>query len=740
MKALTTPFLLILIMLFSGLTRAQETDPIVIKITNAKVDSLMGEAVLSIQKLDYNESIEYLTSARKLAMEVGNKARIGLTSSNLARLYFQLQDFDKAAQENNKALAIQDTDETKVGLGQSHIIAAQLSLQKKEYLQADESLEKAFSLFTEERSRVLAATAQYYQAISANAQKKYTEANGLLDTAIPVLKDNQEYYFLTSSYVQKAKSLVHLEQAEEAKTSLGEATAMAKANNYKGLEIDILKVDSDLAILEKDYARGYAQLAEYTEARSLALGKQKDVKLKKPTAGINATMANALSKDIEREQKRKLQVNELTTVLGIALITILSLLTLSLYKNNNLRAKANELLQAKNTELIIAKENAEKASMVKAQFLSTITHELRTPMYAVTGLTHLLLTENPTSEQKKHLDSLKFSGEYLLSLINNILDLNKLEANKVEVEETSFDLKKRIEDVLFALGKSAKDKGNKLSFEFDPDIPNEILGDPLMISQILINLVGNAVKFTRDGDVFVRVQKISQSDADIRLHFEVEDTGEGISKKKQKSIFQNFTQGSVAINRKFGGTGLGLSIVKNLLDLLNSKITLDSTLGKGSVFKFDLKYNLNTANSGEENPHNIIYDVDYVALENRKILVVEDNKINQMITRKILEKNQMVCDVADNGEIAVEKARTDKSFDLILMDIHMPGISGIEATEQIRLFDKDIPILALTAVTIDENIDDFHEAGFNDIIPKPYKVEEFFQKIHNALKRSQVIS
>lgn len=740
MKALTTPFLLILIMLFSGLTRAQETDPIVIKITNAKVDSLMGEAVLSIQKLDYNESIEYLTSARKLAMEVGNKARIGLTSSNLARLYFQLQDFDKAAQENNKALAIQDTDETKVGLGQSHIIAAQLSLQKKEYLQADESLEKAFSLFTEERSRVLAATAQYYQAISANAQKKYTEANSLLDTAIPVLKDNQEYYFLTSSYVQKAKSLVHLEQAEEAKTSLGEATAMAKANNYKGLEIDILKVDSDLAILEKDYARGYAQLAEYTEARSLALGKQKDVKLKKPTAGINATMANALSKDIEREQKRKLQVNELTTVLGIALITILSLLTLSLYKNNNLRAKANELLQAKNTELIIAKENAEKASMVKAQFLSTITHELRTPMYAVTGLTHLLLTENPTSEQKKHLDSLKFSGEYLLSLINNILDLNKLEANKVEVEETSFDLKKRIEDVLFALGKSAKDKGNKLSFEFDPDIPNEILGDPLMISQILINLVGNAVKFTRDGDVFVRVQKISQSDADIRLHFEVEDTGEGISKKKQKSIFQNFTQGSVAINRKFGGTGLGLSIVKNLLDLLNSKITLDSTLGKGSVFKFDLKYNLNTANSGEENPHNIIYDVDYVALENRKILVVEDNKINQMITRKILEKNQMVCDVADNGEIAVEKARTDKSFDLILMDIHMPGISGIEATEQIRLFDKDIPILALTAVTIDENIDDFHEAGFNDIIPKPYKVEEFFQKIHNALKRSQVIS
>lgn len=740
MKALTTPFLLILFMLFSGLSRAQETDPIVIKLTNAKVDSLMGEAVLSIQKLDYNKSIEYLTSARKLAMEVGNKARIGLTSSNLARLYFQLQDFEKATLENNKAIAIQDTDETKVGLGQSHIIAGQLLLQKKEYNKADQSLKTAFDLFTEERNRPLIAIAQYYQAISSNAQKKYTEANRLLETAIPVLKDNKEFYFLASSYVQKAKALVNLEQIEETKTNIAEASAMAKTYNYTGLEVEILKLDSDLAILQKDFARGYAQLEKYTEARTSAFTNTQGIQLKRPSVEMNEVMANTLSKDIEREQKRKLQVNQLTTVLGIALITILSLLTLSLYKNNNLRAKANELLQAKNTELIIAKENAEKASMVKAQFLSTITHELRTPMYAVTGLTHLLLTENPTPEQKKHLDSLKFSGEYLLSLINNILDLNKLEANKVEVEETSFDLKKRIEDVLFALGKSAKDKGNKLSFEFDQDIPNEILGDPLMISQILINLVGNAVKFTRDGDVFIRVQKISQSDSEIRLHFEVEDTGEGISKKKQKSIFQNFTQGSVAINRKFGGTGLGLSIVKNLLDLLNSKITLDSTLGKGSIFKFDLKYNLNTANSDEENPHNIIYDVDYVALENRKILVVEDNKINQMITRKILEKNQMVCDVADNGEIAVEKARTDGSFDLILMDIHMPGISGIEATEQIRMFDKEIPILALTAVTIDENIDDFHEAGFNDIIPKPYKVEEFFQKIHNALKRSQVIS
>ncbi|MGB3775081.1 MAG: response regulator, partial [Leeuwenhoekiella sp.] len=381
---------------------------------------------------------------------------------------------------------------------------------------------------------------------------------------------------------------------------------------------------------------------------------------------------------------------------------------------------------------------AEKASMIKAQFLSTITHELRTPMYTVIGLTHLLMEENPTEEQKKHLDSLKFSGEYLLSLINNILDLNKLEANKVEVEFTSFNLKKRVDDVIFALTRSAEERGNKLELVYDVDIPEQLMGDPMMISQILINLIGNANKFTRDGDIFVRVKQVSQSDNQIYLHFEVEDTGEGISKKKQKNIFQNFTQGSVQINRKFGGTGLGLSIVRRLLDLQNSSIDLESTLGKGSKFFFDLKYNV-VKQKDIDAEKDKVYDIDYECFKGRRILVVEDNKINQMITRKILEKNGMNCDVADNGEIAIEKIRFEE-FDVVLMDIHMPGISGTEATKKIRQFNEDLPILALTAVTIDENIDDFYVAGFTDIIPKPYKVEEFFSKIYKCLKDQDVVS
>ncbi|MCB0456814.1 MAG: response regulator [Flavobacteriaceae bacterium] len=453
-------------------------------------------------------------------------------------------------------------------------------------------------------------------------------------------------------------------------------------------------------------------------------------------AGYYNEIIDKQQTDLDK-QRRSINFGKMTTGLSIALIVILSLLTLSLYKNNNLRAKANDLLQDKNNELQLAKEKAEKASLAKAQFLSTITHELRTPLYAVTGLTHLLLEENPKPDQKEHLNSLKFSGEYLLSLINNILDLNKLEANKVEIEKTDFDLKKRINDVLIALKKTADDKKNQLHLEYDESIPSKLMGDPLKLSQILINLIGNSLKFTQNGDVFIRIKKMKEINNRVLLHFEIEDNGVGISKKKQKSIFESFSQASLQINRKFGGTGLGLAIVKNLLELMGSKIQLESQLGKGSKFWFDINFTISEEYSDTKDSRNQGGELDFAALENKKVLVVEDNKINQMITKKILEKNKMVCDVADNGTDAIKFVH-EKEYDIVLMDIHMPGISGIEATQEIRKFNKALPVIALTAVTIDENLDDFYRAGFNEIIPKPFKTEEFFEKIYRTLENRKM--
>ncbi len=731
-------FMLAMLFILPTSIVAQEVDIATQKVTNQKIDSLLTVAATAIENNNYSNSAQIMTRARILAEKTNNTDRIGLASSALSRLYLLTGNLKKAKEENELAIKMQQDPDNEENLAQSYITAAKITQQEQNFIEASEFLEKAEVILKNKGRPELLAQVYINQGIIALTKNNTQKAEELFDLAILQANDSENKFLLAKSNLKKAETLVVQNKYEEARIAIESTQEISTSEKYPTLLSESYKVSSHIAKEQNDLSKAYEHMSLYKDYLEKNNRKGNDFNF---TGQLqeDTVLSAQLKKDIDTERKRSKDADKLTTVLLVAMITILSLLILSLYKNNNLRAKANELLQAKNTELIVAKDNAEKASMVKAQFLSTITHELRTPMYAVTGLTHLLLSENPTPEQKKHLDSLKFSGEYLLSLINNILDLNKREANKVEVEQTAFNLKKRIEDVLFALGKSAKDKGNNLNFDFDEDIPEEVLGDPLMISQILINLVGNAVKFTRDGDVDVRVQKIKQTDTEAYLHFEVEDTGEGISKKKQKNIFQNFTQGSVAINRKFGGTGLGLSIVKNLLDLLGSKVTLESTLGKGSTFSFDIKYSLVKQAEEEANPHNIIYDIDYVALENRKILVVEDNKINQMITRKILEKNKMVCDVADNGEIAVEKAR-NQSFDLILMDIHMPGISGIEATEQIRLFDKEIPILALTAVTIDENIDEFHEAGFNDIIPKPYKVEEFFQKIHNGLKQAKVFN
>lgn len=740
MNVLLVRFLLIVLFSYPLMSTAQKRETVEESLTNDKIDSLLQRAVISVSDLEYEKAIDILKYSRDLAAKINHTKRIGLTSGTLAKLYYQLNDFDKARIENKRAIAAQMATRSIDLLGQSYITATQLAIASNNDSLAYKNITSGLNTLTKSPRTDLKAQLHLLKGNLLRKAQNDNEALVEFNASIKEALQSNSNFIKAQALTNKSASLATLGRLEEADETLLEIESLLEGKEYPTIKETLYQTKNLIAQGRGNYKEANDYLKLYYQSSA--------TKPRLNTDGISLpvsknerleAMTSQLTKDIEQEQDRSSRAMRLTLVLSIALCSILALLTLSLYKNNNLRAKANELLQAKNVELVIARDNAEKASMVKAQFLSTITHELRTPMYAVTGLTHLLLSENPTEEQKKHLDSLKFSGEYLLSLINNILDLNKLEANKVEVEETAFSIKKRIEDVLFALGKSARDKGNKTHLEFDEDIPEELLGDPLMISQILINLVGNAIKFTRDGDVWIRVKKITQGDADIKLHFEIEDNGEGISKKKQKTIFQNFTQGSVAINRKFGGTGLGLSIVKNLLDLLNSKITLESTLGKGTLFKFDLKYNLTKSLPGEDNHNTIIYDIDYAALENRHILVVEDNKINQMITRKILEKNKMTCDTADNGEIAVDKARTEP-YDLILMDIHMPGISGIEATEQIRKFNKEIPILALTAVTIDENIDEFYSVGFNDIIPKPYKVEEFFQKIQNGLKNSKVLT
>lgn len=722
-------------------SKINETEP-----TPQEIGQLLSEAEQSIDVFQLDKARTKLLKSLELAKRIEHKRYIALTSSILARMYQVRHEYDKAITQLQRAIQIQREIEDDEGLHYSYILYGKLLNSKHESYRALKYLDLAQQYYEKEKNNEqLGIIAINRAVVYMNMPDKAELAASQIKNAEIYLVDSQNYYELSRLHYFQARAQMRKENFGEARESALAALSIAKKKGFIGMTMYSYGLLSQIEEVMNNPEKALEYLKNSNEVQEAVFDMNHQVLASETNEkfGMESLKSTVDQLTLQNaEQEKTLKVNKLTTILSVALITILSLLTLSLYKNNNLRARANELLQKKNSELTLAKENAEKASLAKAQFLSTITHELRTPLYAVTGLTHLLLEESPTESQKEHLNSLKFSGEYLLSLINNILDLNKLEANKVEIVKSTFNLEQRMSDVLVALKNSADEKKTKIHFDFDQSIPKKLIGDPLKISQILINLIGNSIKFTEDGDIWISVKKARQKDKRVFLQFDIRDNGEGISKEKQKAIFENFTQGSTQINRKFGGTGLGLSIVKNLLSLLGSEIHLDSELGKGSKFSFELEFEAPEVSVEEKTKESLAVEekleVSKDILEDKNILVVEDNKINQMITRKILEKNKVICDVADNGTSAIEKVKNNQ-FDLILMDIHMPGISGIEATIEIRKFNPDIPIIALTAVTLDDNLDEFYLNGFNDIIPKPYKTEEFFNKINKHLAARESI-
>ncbi len=707
--------------------------------TIASVKRLQVAIGTAISDQDFISAIKYMNGVKKMVSKSTDSILSSEVMLSSANLNYYLQNYSKAAEKTATAILVLSKTDQKETLGNAYLLNGMILTRLGDFESANTFLNEADNIYDNLDLEYGTASVELAKGILALKQNNFYTAIQYFDSCLIYFYDNNRLYDQAFTQVYKADAIIQSAKTREdiskAKINLLRAKAIIDGNNFYRLKITALKINVQIELMEGNKQKAQIDLNKYLDKKDsisqvylAAIATEIDIE---SNIGDLKQIIKTQRNDIVKQAKT-LTFNQATTSLSIALMLILSLLTLSLYKNNRLRKKANNLLKDKNTELILAKDKAEKASAAKAQFLSTITHELRTPLYAVTGLTHLLMQEDPKPVQKEHLESLRFSGDYLLSLINNILDINKLEAKKVELDSTTFNLKKRINDVLVALKKSADDQKNIVHFEFDEAIPRYINGDTLRISQILINLVGNATKFTQNGNIWVRVKKLSSTNNTINLHFEVEDDGVGISDKKQLIIFENFSQSSSKINRKFGGSGLGLAIVKNLLELLNSKILLESHLGKGSKFSFNLALNLPETSELEKRKRTPIITVDTTKLHNLKVLIVEDNNINQMVTKKILLKNKMLSTVASNGLDAIEAVKSG-SFDVILMDIHMPGISGIEATKRIRKFNKDVPILALTAVTLDENLDDFYTAGFNDIIPKPFKPEDFFEKIYKAV-------
>ncbi|WP_235989365.1 ATP-binding protein [Psychroserpens algicola] len=734
----TKYYIVAFLMFFSCALSAQTNENEDIEVLKMRIQNTITKSDYDRERGDYFNAKDNLENALELAISIEDQKSQGIIHTKIGKLQFTVNEFDKALISLTKAAEIQRELDDKPNLAITYSIKGVLHASMKEYKDALGYLRSAKTLFEEEDLEINIPEVTLNQAKIYLKLKDYKQAKSLLEKTIVSAKKNNQNDILASALIFSGKALDKLGNNQQGINLTNEGLDIAQANEQIENINEGLLTLSKIYENDKNFELAHQYLEKHVHLTDSILNIQRaNLSPEKRAEYIdtyNAAEFQKLKTKVE-EQESDSNLAKITTILSIALITILSLLTLSLYKNNNIRLKSNNMLQEKNDDLIEAMKRAELASKTKANFLSTVTHELRTPLYAVTGLTNMLLEEKPNPEQIPHLKSLKFSGDYLLTFINDILQINKIEANKVELDPVLFNLKTKVENVCSALNNSALDNNIQMHYDYEKGLPETFIGDNLKISQILINLIGNSIKFTKDGDIWVRVYSISKNNNDHILRFEIEDNGIGISKEKQDNMFESFSQGSIQINRKYGGTGLGLSIVKGLIEILKGKIYLKSELGKGTTFFFEipLTYAPETVEIKKEDYSKNISKLD---ISNIKILIVEDNKINQMITKKILNKMNLECDIVDNGEAAVEKVKQNE-YKIVLMDIHMPGISGLEATKIIRTFDKELTIFALTAVTLEDKMHEFDEAGFDDIISKPFKQEDFEKKLYEVLAENQ---
>ena len=696
-----------------------------------KIDSIAYYSSLSNTNIKDNNYKDALFHTRKAILYAEKNKNIQDQASQhftLGKLYYDLKKYDDAIESLLKSSNLYATLKPSSNQANIYYYIGLCYMAEHDFENAALHFDKAKSIYTKLKIPDIAELLTLQEGLMYKSQNKLDLALSVFKTIIakpdhPILADTKAEALYQMGSLEALKNRNNL-----ALSYLNKALDLNSKTENLEQKSNILLALSTLHEKTLDKNNAYSYLKQHLNLKErieILNDKRLDIddytKFRESERLKEIIQADNKNKELQKASR----FSKLISILAIALISILSLLSLSLYKNNIIRNQSNLLLQEKNKELEIAKNKAEKASKARAEFLSTVSHELRTPLNAINGITHLLLQENPRETQMDYLTSLKFSGDYLTKFINEILEINKIESHKVQIKHSSFNLKKLLKNIQNSLKELALVNDNRFIFEIDPAIPDYLNGDITKLSQIILNLINNALKFTKSGVVTVIAKLDSKTDKKATIHFEITDTGIGIPEDKLHSVFDSFSQGSIEVNRKYGGTGLGLTIVKKLTKILGGQIKLKSTVGKGSTFSFHLLFEISTQPSRIEIKPKAD---DQAKLLNKKILLVEDNKINQMISKKMLERKGITCITIDCGEEAIEVAKNNK-FDLILMDVHLPGMNGTIATQEIRMFDSTTPIIALTAISLDENRDMLLSFGMNDVITKPFIPEEFYTVI-----------
>jgi signal transduction histidine kinase/CheY-like chemotaxis protein len=661
----------------------------------------------------YDLALNYYVDALILAKETGNKFDIANSLSGMGQVYFETKIFPKSLDYYSEALKIYTKLNSKNEIAKINNEIGNIYCNKLNQLsKANEYFEISEKIFKEIKSNSGLADLYLNMANCLILQKRYFDAIKHINNSIKLSPTNN--FKLYNNYLLLADTY-------------------SAINNYKNATYAYKK-----AILYKDSLfskKLNMQLAKFNTQYKVEKKEQEIKNLLKQTE-INVLLLN---------KKKKMQI--LFILLAVLSLTI-SMMVLFFYKklqtiNKQLLQKQIKIeaqkqdLEDKNSELIILNKKAEKLSKYKNNFLANISHEIRTPLNAISGYAKLLSNSEVNKNNKYYVSQVLQASDNMMIIVNDLLDFSKIEAGKLFLEKTSFNPIKVITQSISTLKFRAEEKNINLEIHLDPFIPKNLIGDPYRLSQILINLISNAIKFSNNGQAVIIEVECKKNNNICSMHFNIIDTGFGIPESKLESIFDSFTQMHNDASRLFNGTGLGLSIVKRLIELQNGTISVKSKINKGSTFSFTINYTIDNKKETKPTKNNKeTYNKNNTINRTINVLLVEDNLINQELAKDtMLSWNEpIIVDIAENGKEAI-LAVQKKNYDIILMDIQMPVMNGHEATQYIRNSLPEpkcnIPIVGMSAHALPVEKEQALKNGMNEYIIKPFNPDELKQKIYS---------
>ncbi|PHR86356.1 MAG: hypothetical protein COA80_19705 [Leeuwenhoekiella sp.] len=697
---------------------------------------------------DYEVAIQLIGQLIKDSEKEGNFTYLFHSYNLLSISHANLRDSIPAMNYSKKALyyAQLSKNDTLISWAYNNL-AADLSTRKETRNQALEYYKKSLSI-----QRRL-NDGEFYDA-ALNLAELYHKS-GDYHLMHKYLEEAQKSY--NPEYIYFDDPLIHLEilwgdyyvalkSEYRALKSYNHAYELIESQKVDYLALDFYERYAKF-LLEQDYPeKAYEvqkRFQEYYTAQESLKAKETyqlaQAKFEAAEARRERNQAELQQEILDNDLKRK----KTQSILLASIIVLMILFLAYLFYSERLRLGLIKNLKVKNKNLEQAKIRAERSERAKTRFFSTLSHEMRTPLYGVTGTITIFENNPELKKYEEEISSLRFSADHLLEIINDLLDISKLEDDSFKLVKKSFNIKLLVEDVINSFDRNRlRNAQCFLNCEIDRSVPNYVMGDARRIKQVLLNIIGNAIKFTPKGEVTLRLNSKHLESGRHQVHFEIEDNGIGIPKDKQEAIFDEFSQLEELQLREAKGTGLGLPIVRKLLEKMGADITVESEPGRGSLFSFDLLLEEATLQQVASTPKKVVQPITElpVDFEGKRFLVVDDNKINRMVTNRILKNFKAEVDEASDGKEAIERVKS-QDYDLILMDINMPGLNGYQTTQIIREFELNVPIVALTASVENYVIRKAEFCGMNDVITKPFNTEKFFKAISEQFaRRAQAIN